>query len=205
MTTAVLDPKLNDIAVQISSALSTGSTASTGQGSSSASSSAVVRDASTIAASLLSAYHSAVLVNPSKAFQTKAMTPSIQLSSKDEILDKGFWDDVWSVVQTAGPIVVNALNKDYKADAPNLASVIQTVPAHRRDDKDWVDFTTSLLLNLAQGAVQALSGQKDFSIAANRPPMPVAPPGADKGWFDDALGFVQKAAPVALPIIMSMI
>lgn len=203
MTTAILDPKLNDIAVQISSALSSGAT--TAAYPSLGAPSTTTRDAASLAASLLSAYHSAVMVNPSKAFQVKTMTPRIQLSSRDELLDKGFWDDVWTTVQTVGPVVVNALNKDYRADSPNLASVIQTVPPHRRNDKDWVDFTTSLLLNLAQGAVQALSGQKDFSIPANRPPMPVAPPGADKGWFDDAVGFVQQAAPVALPIIMSMI
>jgi hypothetical protein len=205
MTTAILDPKLNDIAVQISSALSSGSSTSSTTYSGMTDQSAISRDSSQLAASLLSAYQSAAQLNPNKAFQTKSMTPSIQLSSKDEVLDKGFWDSMWNAVQTVGPIIVNAMNKDYKADTPNMASVIQTVPANRRNDKDWVDFTTNLLLNLAQGAVQALSGQKDFSIPANRPPMPQPPAYADKGWFDDALSFVQKAAPVALPIVMSMI
>ncbi len=204
MTTSIIDPKLNDIAVQISSALSTPGGGQPGIASTS-DTSAVARDASSLAASMLAAYHTAVQINPAKAFQTKSMTPAIQLGSASEIQDKSFWDSVWSVVQTAGPVLVNALNKDYKAETPNLASVIQTVPANRRNDKDWVDFTTSLLMNLAQGAVQALSGQKDFTIPANRPPMPQAPAGADKGWFDDALGFVQRAAPVALPIIMSMV
>jgi hypothetical protein len=206
MLTATVDPRLSDVAVQISSALSSG-TGGAGIGYSPASTidSAVTRDAASIAASLLGGYHSAVMVNPSKAFQTKAMTPDMPLATKEEIMDKGFWDDVWNVVQTAGPVVVNALSKDYRADPPSLATAIQSVPPNRRNDKDWVDFTTNLLLGLAQGAVQSLSGQKDFSIEANRPQLPAAPMGKDKGWFDDAISFVKKAAPVAIPIAMSVL
>jgi hypothetical protein len=205
MTTAVLDPKLQDLAAQIENAFSGAPTTLSGYGTGPSDPATLTHDASTVATSMLSAYQTAAAINPGKAYHAKAMKPQVKLENPAQASSKDFWDSVWDVVQVAGPIIVDAVSKDYRPQPPNLGAVMQKVPAHRRNDKAWVDYTTSLLLNLAQGTAQSLSGQKDFSNPANRPLMPQPPSGADKGFFDDALSFVQDAAPVALPIIMSLI
>jgi len=207
MTAPVLDPKLKDLATQIESAFSGASTTLSGYGTSTgiADAATLTHDASTVASSLLSAYQTAATINPNKAYHAKGMKPPAKVMEPSQAASKDFWDSVWDVVEVAGPIIVEAVSKDYKPQQPNLAAVMQKVPAHRRNDKAWVDYTTQLLLNVSQGTAQSLSGQKDFSNPANRPQMPQPPAGADKGFFDDALSFVQDAAPVALPIIMSLL
>lgn len=202
MTTAVLDPKLQSLAAQIEGAFAGGPAPSAGGA---APSSQSTHDAASVAGSMLSAYHSAALVNPTKAYKSKGLAPTIQVSDPTEATTKSFWDSVWSVVQTVGPVVIDAISKDYQPQQANLATIIEGLPANRRNDKDWVDFATTLLLSVAQGTVQALSGQKDFSDPASQPPLPQPPAGADKGFWDDAWGFVQQAAPTAMPIIMSLL
>ncbi len=202
MTAAVLDPKLAGLAAQIEGAFAGGPAPSPNGGTSTAPG---TRDAASVASSMLSAYHSAAVINPAKAYKSKGLAPTIQVSDPAEATSKDFWDSVWTVVQTVGPVVVDALSKDYQPNQPNLSTVIQGIPANRRNDKDWVDFATTLLLSVAQGTVQVLSGQKDFTDPASQPPLPQPPAGADKGFFDDAWGFVQQAAPVAMPIIMSLL
>jgi len=41
--------------------------------------------------------------------------------------------------------------------------------------------------------------------SSQRPDLPAAPDGKDKGWFDDVCDFVSQAAPVVLPIVMSLL
>jgi hypothetical protein len=207
MSSLVFDPKLREFADQIESALQGGPMPKGYEyGGAPTDVTTTVRDGALLAGSMLEAYHNAALVNPSKAIRpTKAMTPRIQLTSPEEATGKDFWDSFWTVVEHTGPILVNALSKEYRPQPPNLASIIQAVPAHRRNDKSWVDFATNLLLTVAQGTVQSLDGRKDFSDPRNRPQLPQAPANADKSFFDDALQFVQDAAPVAMPIILSLL
>lgn len=203
MTTAALDPKLQSLAAQIESAFSGAPTSL--KDFNQTDTNMLIHDASTVASSMLAAYQTAATINPNKAYHPKAYKPSMKLTNPSQAATKDFWDSVWDVVQVAGPIIVDAVSKDYRPQQPNLSAVIQKVPANRRNDKNWVDYTTSLLLNLAQGTALSLSGQKDFTNPVDRPQMPLPPPGADKNFIDDALSFVQDAAPVALPIIMSLI
>jgi hypothetical protein len=203
MSTAVLDPKLQHLATQIESAFLGGPAPSYKDYSNAGS--VTTRDAATVAGSLLAAYHTAATINPAKAYRAKGYRPNVALANSTEASSKEFWDSVWSIVQTCGPIVVDALDKQFQPAAKNLSTIIQSVPNNRRNDKAWVDYTTSTLMTLAQGAVQSLSGQKDLSDPASRPQMPSVPIGADKSFFDDAFSFVSDAAPVALPIIMSLL
>ena len=206
MSTATLDPKLATLSDHLKAAFAgTGGASSNGGYASASTSAATSRDSTILASSLLAAYQSAIVANPSKAFKATSATPRIQLSSVDEATSKDFWSGLWNVVQIAGPAVVNALSKDYKPETPTLATIMADVPAHRRNDKDWVDFTTNLLLSLAQGTMQSLSGQKDLSNEANQPAMPTPPAGADKSWFSDAFDVVTKYAPTVLPIAMSLL
>jgi len=46
---------------------------------------------------------------------------------------------------------------------------------------------------------------KDFTDPATAISIPEPPPGTPKGWFDDVVDFVSDAAPVVLPIVMSLI
>lgn len=204
MSTSVVDPKLKNLADEIEKALAGGDGGKAKSGYLSGVA-APAYGATTVAASLLSAYHSAALTNPTKAVKAKGLPPQIEVRDPSVVADSKFWDTLWDVVQVVGPVVVNALSKDYQPASKNLNSIIQSVPEHRRNDKDWVDFATTLLLNLAQGTVQAISGTKDFTDPATRPPVPKPPPGADKDFFSDAWDFVQDAAPVAMPIILSLL
>ncbi|HEX6872896.1 MAG TPA: hypothetical protein VF163_17505 [Micromonosporaceae bacterium] len=210
MSSPVLDPKLKEFASQIETALQGGPMPkgyeSGGYGGVTTDISATVRDGSMLAGSFLQAYHNAALVNPTKAIRpTKGIRPRMQLSSPEEATSKDLWDTFWNVVEHAGPPLLEALTKDYRPETPNLASIIQAVPAHRRNDKGWVDFATDLLLTVAQGTVQSLAGQKDFTDPRNRPQIPQPPANADKNFLSDAFDFVQEAAPVAMPIILSLL
>jgi hypothetical protein len=201
MATAVLDPKLESIKQQIEGAF-TGAPGPNGKDY--ASGTTVVQDASSMANAMLSAYQVAATVNPGKAFRPKAFA-QVRVSDPSELEQKAWWDSVLSIIQTVAPAVINAVSKDYQPQSPNLATIIQRLPAERRNDKDFVDYATTLLLTLGQATVDAMSGRKDFTDPATQLSIPQAPPGKPKGWFDDVCSFVSDAAPVALPIIMSLI
>jgi hypothetical protein len=201
MTAVALDPKLDSIKKQIEAAFA-GGPGPNGKGYAP---STTVHDATAMAGAMLSAYHVAATVNPSKAFKSKAFAPQVQVSDPSELQDKAWWNTVLDIIQTTGPIVINALSKDYKPTSPNLASIIQALPEERRNDKGFVDYATTCLLSLGQATVQALSGQKDFTDPATAISIPEPPPGMPKGWFDDVVDFVSDAAPVVLPIVMSLI
>jgi hypothetical protein len=158
-----------------------------------------------MASAMLAAYHTAAEVNPGKAFRGKAFTPQVQLSDASELQQKAWWNSVLDIIQTVAPVVINAVSKDYQVQPPQLSSIIQALPAQRRNDPGFVDYATTVLLNLGQGTVQAMSGQKDFTDPRTEISIPQPPPGMDKGWFDDVCKFVGDAAPIALPIIMSLI
>jgi hypothetical protein len=200
MTTSVIDPRLENYKTQIEAAFS-GAPGPNGKGFQT--DGARVHDASTVAGALLSAYHTAAIVNPAKAFRPKAFTPQAELSDPSVLYDKGWFDSVLNIVQDLGPVVINALSKDYAPPQPTLSQVIQQMPEARRKDPEWIDYATTLLLSLGQNAIQAMSGAKDFTKPDTEIGIPQPPPGKDKGWFDDAIGFVERAAPVVLPIVMS--
>ena len=103
------------------------------------------------------------------------------------------------------PVVINALSKDYQPPQPSLKDIINGLPVDRKNDKDWTDFATQILLIAAQTTVEALGGKKDFTDEQNIPDIPQPPTGKPKDWFDDVCHFVANAAPVAIPIIMSLI
>jgi hypothetical protein len=198
--TAVLDPKLEQVKKQIEGAFAgaplPGKDYAPG---------IAVHDASSMACAMLAAYHTAAEVNPAKAFRSKAFTPHVRLADPAQLQDKAWWNTVLDVIQTVAPVVINAVSKDYTAQPPQLASIIQALPAERRNDPGFVDYATSVLLNLGQATVQAMSGEKDFRDPNAQIPIPQPPPGMDKGWFDDVCDFVSDAAPIALPIIMSLL
>jgi hypothetical protein len=202
MPVATYDPKLAEMKKQIESAFTGGPGP---DGKDFAPTSTAVRDASSMASAMLSAYHVAATISPDKAFKAKGFTPRVQLGDPSELGQKGWFDSVLSIIQTVAPVVIDAVSKDFTPKQPNLVSIIQALPAERRNDKDFVDFATTLLLTLGQATVEAMSGQKDFTNPATQISIPELPSGKPKGWFDDVCGFVADAAPVALPIIMSLL
>jgi len=202
MTASVLDPKLENVKRQIEGAFTGGPGV---ESKDYAPATSVVRDASSMASAMLSAYHVAATVNPDKAFRAKGFTPQVQIGDPSELEMKAWWDSVLSIIQTVAPVVIDAVSKDYQPRPPQLSSIIQHLPAQRQNDRAFADYATTLLLTLGQATVQAMSGQKDFTDSRTQVSIPQPPPGMDKGWFDDVCSFVSDAAPVALPIIMSLI
>jgi hypothetical protein len=202
MPVAIYDPKLDSMKKQIESAFAGGASQ---DGKDFAPTSTAINDACSLASAMLSAYHVAATVNPDKAFRAKGYVPKVRLSDASELGQKGWFDSVMSIIQTVAPVVIDAVSKDFQPKPTNLASIIQALPAERRNDKDFVDYATTLLLALGQATVQAMSGQKDFTDPATQVAIPEPPPGMPKGWFDDVCDFVADAAPVALPVIMSLI
>lgn len=194
MTVAAgLDPKFDTYKKQIVAAFS----GAAGPGSGATAGSAV-GDSSSMAASLLAAYQGAAAAQPAKAFKAgKGFTA--QISDPMAITQKAWWDDVWSIVQTVAPAIIDAVSKDYQPPAPDLKAIIQALPEARRNDPDFADYATTLALTLGQGTVQAMSG------SSARPEVPPAPAGKDKGWFDDVCSFVSNVAPVVLPIALSLL
>jgi hypothetical protein len=202
MSVAIYDPKLDNVKKQIESAFASGAQP---HGKDFAPTNAAINDACAMASAMLSAYHVAATVNPDKAFRAKGFVPKVRLSDASELGQKGWFDSVMSIIQTVAPVVIDAVSKDFQPKPTNLASIIQALPAERRNDKDFVDYATTLLLALGQATVQAMSGQKDFTNPATQVSIPPPPPGMPKGWFDDVCDFVADAAPVALPVIMSLL
>jgi hypothetical protein len=202
MTAAVLDPKLESVKRQIEDAFAGGPGP---DGKDYAPAATAVRDASSMASAMLSAYHVAATVNPSKAFRAKGFTPRVQVGDPSELEQKAWWDSVLNIIQTVAPVVIDAVSKDYQPRAPQLSSIIAHLPAERQHDKAFADYATTLLLSLSQATIQAMSGQKDFTNPNTQFAIPQPPPGMPKGWFDDVCSFVSDAAPVALPIIMSLL
>ena len=203
MAIAALDPRLESIKKDIESAFA-GGPAPDGKGYASTNVT-LVRDASSMAGAMLSAYQVAAMVNPDKAFKPKGFTPKVRVSDPSELEQKAWWDSVLSIIQTVAPVVIDAVSKDYQPQRPNLAAVIQQLPPERRADKDFMDYATTLLLALGQATVEAMSGRKDFTDPATAISIPQPPPGMPKGWFDDVCDFVSQAAPIAVPIIMSVL
>jgi hypothetical protein len=201
MTTTSVDPRLQQLGEEIGGAFKGGPGPSKAFGITDD-----VSDIAQFASCLLAGYHTGAVVNPRKAFRPpgKAFN-TLTLQDPTAVVTKSWWNDVLSVVTQVAPVVINALSKDYQPPRPSLSDVINQLPADRRNDKDWTDLATQLLLIAAQTTVQALSGQKDFSDPANIPDLPQPPAGKDKGWFDDVCKFVSDAAPVAIPIVMSLL
>src|SRR5262245_41512229 len=205
MTSAVLDPRLQKLANEIEGALSGQQPTGGAKGYLSGQSTDSTKQAASVAGSLLAAYQTSAMLNPTKAFKSKGLVPQLQISDPSLLTDKSWWNSVWDVVQTVAPVVINAMSKDYAPPQSNLSSIIQSVPAHRRNDKDWVDFATTLLLNVAQGTIDAIRQEKDFSDPNNQPQIPMPPANADKNFLSDAWDFVQDAAPIAGPILLSLL
>jgi len=205
MTVATLDPQLENLKKQIEGAFTGGPGPDGKDFAAGTPPITFVHDASSMASAMLSAYHVATVVNPNKAFKAKAFTPQVQLSDPSELTQKNWFHSFLSIVQTVGPVIINALSKDFQPQAPNLATIIQALPPERRNDKDFVDYATTLLLTLGQATVEALSGKKDFTTPNTQVYIPQPPPGMPKGWFDDVCKFVADAAPVVIPIVMSLI
>jgi len=158
-------------------------------------------DATQLAAQLLSAYQAAALANPAKAFKTKGMTPPLSLDRPQDIADKAWWNDVLRVVADVAPVVINALSKDFEPKPKQLSDIIAALPAARKNDKAWTDYATQSLLYGSYWTTQCFGGNAPSVF----PDPPQPPPGQDKGWFDDVCSFVADAAPVVLPIVMSLI
>lgn len=202
MTIPGLDPELESIKGQIETAFADGPAP---DGKDAAPTTPVSSSAS-MASAMLGAYHAAVAVNPGKAFKpTKAFAPQVNVSSATELGEKEWWDDVLSIVQVVAPVVIDAVSKDFDPTQPTLQTILAALPPERRSDPDFADYATTVLLTLSQGTVQAMSGQKDFTDPATQIPVPTPPPGKSKAWYDDVARFAAQAAPVVLPIVMSLI
>lgn len=187
-----LDPKLDDYKKQIVAAFSSG------PGPGPLGSSGTASDATSMAASMLAAYQGAAAAQPAKAFQPGKGFSTL-VSDPTQIADKSWWDDVWNIVQTVAPVIIDAVSKDYTPPKADLKAIIQALPEERKNDPDFAEYATTLALTVGQGTAQAMSG------SAARPDLPPAPAGKDKGWFDDVCSFVSKVAPVVLPIAMSLL
>jgi hypothetical protein len=202
MTIQGLDPELDKIKSQIETAFADGS----GPDGKEPVPSVPVVSSSSMASAMLGAYHSAVAVNPGKAFKpTKAFAPQVHLTSPAELAEKEWWDSVLSIVQVVAPVVIDAVGKDFDPTPLILQEILDTLPPEHRNDPDFADYSTTVLLTLCQETVQAMSGQKDFTDPATEIPVPTPPPGKSKDWFDDVCRFAAQAAPVVLPIVMSVI
>jgi hypothetical protein len=162
--------------------------------------------AGSMASAMLGAYQAAATVNPGKAFKPgKAFAPQIHVDSPTEMTEKAWWDSVLSIVQVVAPVVIDAVSKDFESSSPTLQQILEALPPERRNDQDFADYATTVLLTLSEETVKAMSGQKDFTDPATEIPVPTPPSGKSKDWFDDVCNFAAQAAPVVLPIVMSLI
>ena len=187
---ATLDPQLEPIKKQLLGAFDGGAVSlPTGQG-------AAFQDAGILAGTWLSAYPAAIATQPAKAFKSKDF--SAPPSDTTKLADKGFWDTVWDVIEVTAPIVINAVTKDFKQPG-DLKGFIDKMPANRKNDPEFKEYAVELALAVGQGTVSALSGD------GTRPDMPTPPTGKDKDFWNDAWSFVQEAAPVVLPIALSLL
>lgn len=153
------------------------------------------RDISNVAALLSAGIRDAALNNP-RLLQSASKAPvQVRLSNPSVAGQKDWWNDVFTTIAQVLPVVVQALNKDYKA--PTDARHIQ-VPQSRIDDKGWFDFVAQTLMTTVPQVINLLNG-KDFNPQAINPPTP--PPGVDKDWFSDALGIVGQVLPVVLALL----
>lgn len=143
-------------------------------------------DVATITWSLLENYVAAAEAN-SKGY--RVATKDFVDNKVQNVPDEKIWPLVWQAVETLGPLIIDIATKDFKPQKKDLMSAIDSVPAHRRKDKDWVDYATTLALILAQGTVQVLSDNKDFATSGQYPTMPKPPNDADPAYFRDALTF----------------
>ena len=163
-------------------------------------------DSAKMAAAFVSAYHAAATVNPQKAFKSKGAPAALVLTDSTAVADKGFWDDAWAVVRAVAPVVINALSKDYKPAPATLKQIVDALPAERKNDKAWTDYATNTLLYGCWQTASCFGGTVPRGLlggAVDMPPTP--PPGADKNWLDDVVSFIEDAAPVVLPIVLSLI
>jgi hypothetical protein len=187
---ATLNPALEPIKKQLLGAFDGGaiSGAVGGQGG--------LQDEGILAGAWLSAYPTAIAAQPSKAFKSKDF--SAPPSDTTQLANKDFWDTFWDVVQVAAPIVINAVTKDFKQPG-DLKGVIDQLPANRKNDPEFKEYAVDLALTIGAGTVSALSGE------GAPPEMPTPPTGKDKDFWSDAWKFVQQAAPVVLPIALSLL
>ncbi|SDK59380.1 hypothetical protein [Arthrobacter sp. ok362] len=200
-TTAVLDTRLQPLAEQLKKSFTGNGQVSKDWGKPS-----VNTDASQLAASLLSAYQQAALVNPGIAIRPKGVVPALQLQDP---ANKDLWDDALKLVTTVGPPLINWLSKDYKPETPTLGDIIKQVPESRRNDKDWTDFASQFVLIAAQATVQALSGAKDFTDPKNSITFPDLPPGLTeaerKNWLSDLGDWTVHSLPSIIPAVLPLI
>jgi hypothetical protein len=202
MTTPNLNPKLDNIKDQIETAFADGPRPD-GNGTPPT---VPVSSSGSMASAFLGAYHAAVIANPGKAFKpTKAFAPQVHVNSSTELAQKEWWDSVLSIIQVVAPVVIDAVSKDFEPVQATLQTILDALPPEYRDDPAFADYATTVLLTLCQETVQAMSGKKDFTDPATPIPVPTPPPGKSKDWFDDVCKFAAQAAPVVLPIVMSII
>jgi hypothetical protein len=197
--TSTLDPQMQVLVEQLIQAFNGGAEPTKGF------SVETNKDATQLAAAFLSAYHQAALINPSKAIKPKEVAAPTQLQNPENIGSQKFWSELADVVRVVGPIVAQIANKDYKPVTPDFKSIIAGVPEARRNDESFVRYASELLFTGAQTCILSLSGSKDFSDPKNLPTLPTPPAGADKAWYNDVASFIADAAPVVLPIVMSLI
>ena len=196
MSSTTYDARIDNLKAQIETAMSTGSTKDF-EGSTASSGMMLPQ----VCFPLLDAYRLAALVNPSKAFKSKE--PVSDLNRPEAIGDKDFWSEAWRVIQTVGPVLINALNQNGKAPTKSLKAVVAELPPERRDDPEFRAYAADLLLYVTQHTAGALSGAKNYADPATTPEPPQPPPGKD--FWSDAWDFVCDAAPVVLPIVLSLL
>lgn len=165
-----------------------------------------VSSSGSMASAMLGAYHGAVAANASNALTPgKAFAPQVYVTSATEMASKAWWDSVLSIVQVVAPVVIDAVSKDFDPATPTLQQIVEALPPERRNDPDFADYATTVLLTLSKETVQAMSGQKDYTDPATEIPVPTPPYGKSKDWFDDVCSFAAQAAPVVMTAVLSLI
>jgi hypothetical protein len=138
---------------------------------------------------------------------SKALTTPAALNDPTLLGSKSFWDDAWQIAQdvarTAGPIIVDALSKEYaspqKASQAGQTLAAQIAP-ERLHNKDFWSSAFSALETIVPHLIDVAAGKKAFGdgVALNVPPQYAQ----QKGWFDDVMSVVRVAAPIVLAAVV---
>lgn len=160
--------------------------------------------AANFAAGLLAGVPAVASAAPATQSKVKAVAP-LAITDASLLQDKNWLSEAFSIVQTTAPLIINALSKDFKDTGGVVREALQGVQPGRNQDKDWVNFVVDMVTTLTPMVAQAITGQKDFRTTDDIPTITVPPQASDKSWFSDAINAVQKIAPVALPVVMSLI
>ncbi|MEA2479613.1 MAG: hypothetical protein QOJ07_1535 [Thermoleophilaceae bacterium] len=125
--------------------------------------------------------------------------PRVRLALTDpsQLSDKDFLRGVFTTIQTAAPMLMQATRRQDKAWG--MDDALATVSPERRADKEWVDFVTEALETLGPLLVDAVTGRRDFGAAADLPALAIpADHAADAAWVNDALAAVSRLMPSAV-------